>query len=395
MRFLLGLTCIVVLSVALWGCKKEEPSQQPIATPAVEPTAEPAAQADVDNVVVTVNGQPITEDLVAPEVSKRVEIMNKRAPEGQPLSDIQKDMLRKGVVDMLVQQMTMNQLAEKWDVSVSDDRVMEEIGKIATQQGQTLEEVQAEIGEYGMTMDDLRQQVRPQILMTEVAEACQKDEAMVAEAKKFYDENSTYFEKPEQVRASHILIKSDAAAGEEVKAATKAKAEEVLAKAKAGEDFAALAKEYSEDPGSKDNGGEYTFPRGQMVKPFEDTAFGMEVGAISDLVETQFGYHIIKLSEKMEAEKVPFEEAQKDIISFLLQKQLKENVKVEYSAQEQALRDKTDQQQMMQQQMMQQIQAQMAQQQAQQATQESSTETAEAPVPEVEVPAATETPAEE
>ena len=228
MRFLLGLTCIVVLSVALWGCKKEEPSQQPIATPAVEPTAEPAAQADVDNVVVTVNGQPITEDLVAPEVSKRVEIMNKRAPEGQPLSDIQKDMLRKGVVDMLVQQMTMNQLAEKWDVSVSDDRVMEEIGKIATQQGQTLEEVQAEIGEYGMTMDDLRQQVRPQILMTEVAEACQKDEAMVAEAKKFYDENSTYFEKPEQVRASHILIKSDAAAGEEEKAATKAKAEEVL-----------------------------------------------------------------------------------------------------------------------------------------------------------------------
>ena len=377
MRFLLGLIGMIVLSVAFWGCEKEEPSQQP-SVPAVEvatePVVEPAtpaekvptAQADADNLVATVNGQPITEALVAPEVNKRVEVMKKRAPEGQPFPDIQKDMVRKGVVDMLVQQAAMDQLAKKWNVSISDDRVMEEISKIASQQGQTLEEVQAEIAQYGMTMEDLKQQVRPQILMTEVAKACQKDEAMIAEAKKFYDENSTYFEKPEQVRASHILIKSDAAAGEEEKAAAKAKAEEVLAKAKAGEDFAALAKEYSEDPGSKDNGGEYTFPRGQMVKAFEDTAFGMEVGATSDLVETQFGYHIIKLSEKMDAEKEPFEEAQTKIISFLLQKQLKEDTKAEYSEKEQALRDRVDQQQMMQQQMMQQMmQAQMAQQQAQ------------------------------
>ncbi len=391
MRFLLGLTCIIVLTVAFWGCEKEEPSQQistpvveqpvePAVKPAVEPTTpaeqEPVAQADPDDVVATVNGQPITEAVVAAEANKRIEGMKKRAPEGQPFPDAQKDMVRKGVVDMLVQQTAMNQLAEKWNVSVSDDRVMEEIVKIAEQQGQTLDEVQAEISQYGMTMDDLKLQVRPQVLMMEVAQASQKDEALVAEAKKFYDENPAYFEKPEQVRASHILIKSDSGAGDEAKAATKAKAEEVLAKAKAGEDFAALAKEYSEDPGSKDNGGEYTFPRGKMVKPFEDTAFALEVGAISDLVETQFGYHIIKLSEKMKAEKEPFEEAQPKIISFLLQKQLKENLKVEYSAKEQALRDKVNQQQQMQQQMMQQIQAQMAQQQAQQAAQEGSTETA-------------------
>lgn len=106
----------------------------------------------------------------------------------------------------------------------------------------------------------------------------------------------------EQVRARHILIstldESNNPLPEEEKAKAKEKAEDILAKAKAGEDFAALAKEYSEDPGSKDNGGEYTFTRGRMVDEFEDTAFNLEIGEISDLVETNYGYHIIKVEEK-------------------------------------------------------------------------------------------------
>ncbi|OPZ72276.1 MAG: Foldase protein PrsA 3 precursor [bacterium ADurb.Bin478] len=73
----------------------------------------------------------------------------------------------------------------------------------------------------------------------------------------------------------------------------------ILDRAKAGEDFAALAKQYTEDPGSKNNGGLYeNFPRGQMVKPFEDAAFTVPVGQLSDIVETDYGYHILQIVER-------------------------------------------------------------------------------------------------
>ena len=107
------------------------------------------------------------------------------------------------------------------------------------------------------------------------------------------------------VRVRHILLKTVDDANqplpEDKKAEVKTKAEEVLAKVKAGEDFEALVKEYSEDPGSKDKGGEYTFNKGSNFAPeFTEASFSMEPGDVSELVETSFGYHIIKLEEIIE-----------------------------------------------------------------------------------------------
>ncbi|MFL6213997.1 MAG: peptidylprolyl isomerase [Blastocatellia bacterium] len=127
------------------------------------------------------------------------------------------------------------------------------------------------------------------------------------EVEKYYKEHQGEFE---EVHVRHILISTqppppgpDAKKGEQPKALSKEearkKAEEALAKARKGEDFAALVKQYSDDPGSKDKGGEYTFSKGQMVPEFEQAAFALQQpGQISDLVETQFGYHIIKLEER-------------------------------------------------------------------------------------------------
>ncbi len=102
----------------------------------------------------------------------------------------------------------------------------------------------------------------------------------------------------ELVKASHILVKFGSN-----KDSAKAFASQVLARAKKGEDFAALALEYSQDPGSKDRGGEYDyFPKGQMVKPFEDACFNNAPGSVVGPVETDFGYHIIKVSDKISEE---------------------------------------------------------------------------------------------
>jgi parvulin-like peptidyl-prolyl isomerase len=91
---------------------------------------------------------------------------------------------------------------------------------------------------------------------------------------------------------------------------------------RAGEDFAKLAKKYSDDPGSKDNGGEYTFPRGKMVPEFEAAAFSLKTNEVSDIVTTQFGYHIIKLSEKIPAKKVELAKVAPDLKEFLKQQEM-------------------------------------------------------------------------
>lgn len=119
-----------------------------------------------------------------------------------------------------------------------------------------------------------------------------------AEAQAYFDKNQANL--PVKRHVAHILVAFPQGADDKAKAAAKAKAEEVLAKAQAKpDDFAALAKQYSQDPGSAPNGGDLGFfaQDGTMVKPFEDAAFGLKKGEVSQLVETQFGYHILKVLE--------------------------------------------------------------------------------------------------
>lgn len=118
------------------------------------------------------------------------------------------------------------------------------------------------------------------------------------EIKRYYDRNLDRFEIPEQVKAAHILIRTPQGADTKVKEQKRAEAAKVLAAIKAGKDFAATARSLSEDPGSAGNGGDLgSFTRGTMVGPFEEAAFALKAGEVSGIVETSFGYHIIKVSE--------------------------------------------------------------------------------------------------
>jgi len=130
-----------------------------------------------------------------------------------------------------------------------------------------------------------------------------RDEAAIdeAELEKTYRRSRADYEVPEQVHAAHILIKVPAGADDATRAKKKAQIEAALEKLKAGEDFAALAKRTSED-GSASQGGDLGFfPRGRMVKPFEDAAFALPAGTLSEIVTTQFGFHIIKVLEHQDA----------------------------------------------------------------------------------------------
>ena len=133
------------------------------------------------------------------------------------------------------------------------------------------------------------------------------------QVKEYYDAHTDEFKQEETVEAKHILIKVDENAEEAVVEEKRQQIAGILEKARAGEDFATLAKEYSEGP-SKDNGGDLgAFGRGQMVKPFEDAAFSMKAGEISDPVRTRFGWHIIKVENVNEAKTLTLEEASEKI----------------------------------------------------------------------------------
>src|SRR3989442_7939338 len=126
------------------------------------------------------------------------------------------------------------------------------------------------------------------------------------------------FTEAEQVRARHILIKVAADAGADAKAAARKKAEELLAKVKAGADFAALAKESSEDAGSAADGGDLgLFPRGRMTPAFEEAAFALQGGGLSDVVETPFGFHVIKVEEHRPGGAKPLETVHDEIADTL------------------------------------------------------------------------------
>jgi len=186
----------------------------------------------------------------------------------------------------------------------------------------------------GETLDQWKKQRTDAMTVPVVLERELKVNVSDDEIKKFYDDpaNISDFEQPEMVRASHILLMTQDPTTHEPlpadkKAEKKKQMEDILKQAKAGADFGELAKKYSEDPGSKDKGGEYTFPRNRMVKEFEDTAFALKnPGDISDIIETTYGYHIIKLNEKIPAKKVDLAEVKDGIKDHLVQEQFQKRV---------------------------------------------------------------------
>lgn len=146
----------------------------------------------------------------------------------------------------------------------------------------------------------------------QLAAGLQVDEA---EARAFYEANGSRYSQPEERRASHILVKAEAGASAAQKAAAKAKAQDLLRQLREQpKRFAELAKAHSEDSGSAAKGGDLDyFGRGMMVKAFEDTVFSMPVGAISELVETEFGFHIIQATGQRGQGKRSFEAVREEI----------------------------------------------------------------------------------
>jgi peptidyl-prolyl cis-trans isomerase C len=175
----------------------------------------------------------------------------------------------------------------------------------------------------GITEIELRNSIEDRMGLQQLMVQTTKDmpEATDEEITKFYGGNPGRFVTPEQVRAAHILLRVDPKSTPEQKAEIKKKLEEIRAEIESGAiPFADAAAKYSQDPSNAQKGGDLGyFPRGRMVRPFEDAAFGAKPGTISPVVETQFGYHILQVHELKPAGKQPLEEAKPSIRQYLNQ----------------------------------------------------------------------------
>jgi peptidyl-prolyl cis-trans isomerase D len=164
-------------------------------------------------------------------------------------------------------------------------------------------------------------------LMLERRVVAERIEISDQEVRASYDANQASYSHPEQRRASHILIRVAPDANDQDRATMRAVAEALLARVNAGEDFAELARANSQDPGSAERGGDLDFfGRGQMVPPFEEAAFNTPVGQVAPLVESDFGYHIIKVTDAREAGVTPLEEVADQIRRTLRLRRAQEEV---------------------------------------------------------------------
>ena len=189
---------------------------------------------------------------------------------------------------------------------------------------------ESQVKASGMTLDEFRARAMDDAIASVVVEREAISKITISDdaVKKLYDEDpDKQLVQPDQVRVAHLLLMTVDEAQKPLPADVKRQKEkqirELKARAEKGESFTALVKQYSEDPGSKDTGGEYTFAKNhQMVPEFESAAFSLQkTNQISDVVETQYGYHIIKLLEKIPGGKVEFAKVAPQIKDYLTQKE--------------------------------------------------------------------------
>jgi peptidyl-prolyl cis-trans isomerase C len=289
--------------------------------PAAAPSPQAATNDDV--VVAKVSGDPITEKQV-------LAVIDQLARQKQAQNQISPDQLQKknaflfqDAIDNLVIESMLKSEVKQQNVVVDKTKVDQQFQELS-KRFQTPEKFQEAMKGQGLTEALLRKSIEDNLSYQQVVDQATKDVPAVTDAdvKKFYDENPQSFAVPDQVHAAHILLRVEQNATPEQKAEIKKRLEGIKADIQSKKiTFTEAAAKNSQDPSNAGKGGDLGFfGRGNMVKPFEDAAFATKPGEMSDVIETQFGYHIIQVIEFKPAHQRTLDEVQAQIKSYLEQR---------------------------------------------------------------------------
>lgn len=296
----------------------------------VIPAAAPAAPAiPVANlpqgVAVDVNGEKIMLADVARMQNAYVASLDPNAkPTAQDLAEV-----RKQILDNLIDVRLLSQEARRRNIVVKPEEGDKAVAAFK-ENFRNDKEFTEWMANEGKTEADVRKVITDELVLRQLSKVLTADIIISNDdIATYYNANKVKFKIPEGVKAHHILLAINPGAPADEKERVRKRALDLIKQLKSGSDFATLAKANSDDPGSKEDGGDLgAFTRGQMVKPFEDAAFGATAGQIVGPVETQFGFHIIKVDEKLPERYVPLAEVQKnpDIKAFLLHEKVQERL---------------------------------------------------------------------
>jgi peptidyl-prolyl cis-trans isomerase C len=280
------------------------------------------AAADVSSKkVAIVNGTAIVES----DLDRGMEgMLQRRARSGAPMDEAQLKTIRMDVLNNLINRELLNQESKKEKIAVTDAQVNDKLSKIK-ERFKSDAEFKEMLTKMKLTEAQIKTQLKEDLAIQALIDKQVVEKINVTEkdAQAYYDTHPEAFKQPEQIKASHILVTVDPKADPAKKEEAQKKIESIQGKLKAGGDFAALAKELSDCP-SKEKGGDLGyFSKGQMVKPFEDAALALKPGETSGIVETQFGYHIIKLVEIKPEGIMPYAEVKDQLIQYLKQEKVK------------------------------------------------------------------------
>lgn len=262
-----------------------------------------------DKIAASVNGKVITQTELEREI---LNLSNRYSIQSQD-STIPDDIESKAL-DSLITRQLLYEASQKAQIKVDDAEVDENLQQ-AISRFPNKEAFEAVLKRENVTEDELKSEIRYGLAIQTYVEDKYISKTSVSdeELQTYYDSNPALFKHPEMVKASHILIRVDEQADEAQKNEARKKIDDIAKQLKEGKDFAELAKSHSECPSSSNGGDLGSFRKGQMVKSFDDVAFSLNPGEISPVVETNFGYHIIKVSEKQPEGTFPLDQVKPQI----------------------------------------------------------------------------------
>jgi parvulin-like peptidyl-prolyl isomerase len=273
----------------------------------------------VDRIVAVVNRKVITQYQLQQAEKSFLQETSDSEETGQPT--------REKVLNSLIEQELIRQAAEKEEILVSEDDLNAALDDIKQRNNLlTDDQLKTALGREGKTWEAFVKEIREQIKTAKLVnrEVYSKVEVSENEIETYYQTHLTLFKQsPPTVRVRHILLKLSENADESEIQRVKAKAEQLVQQLRAGADFVALAKQYSEDPSSQSGGELGVFKQGELAAPF-DIAFDMNVGEISDPVRSAYGFHIINVQEKQSGDQITYETAKPKIRQKLFEEQSQE-----------------------------------------------------------------------
>jgi peptidyl-prolyl cis-trans isomerase C len=323
------LICSVLISAAAVGCQKPAPaaSSSTAVKPAAAAASTTAPAPEKPKPVPAVLPDPIarvnSETISKAELEGAIRSLEQQNG-GRSVPPERRDEIYRGVLDNLLSIHVLRQEVVERHMTASDAEIAAHVNALRQQFPNEAAFNQAMAMQH-ISQQKLRDDARMDLLVNRLLEneVNAKLSVKPADVSAFYEKNVDKFKQSEGVRASHILIIVPPGADGATKAAAKAKAEEALKAVRSGKDFAAVARQYSQD-GSAQHGGDLNYiTRGQTAPAFENAAFALKVGQVSDIVESPFGFHVIMVTDRRAGRIVSFPEAAAQIQKHLEDEQRK------------------------------------------------------------------------